>query len=261
MTRKALAEKKETLPAYLKGMDGVEDAGLENADKDSYAIPFLKILQSSSPQVKKTDGRYIQGAEEGTLLNTVTQEVIDPKKEQLYLIPVYYRRAFMEWTVNAGGSGDYVQEHSPTTPLQNNTERDDKNRDILPNGNQLADSRYHYVLLIRADGSYEPAVIAMQSTQIKKSKRLISDIDMKRKSKGVPMPALMYHVGVEGESKEENSWWGWLLKFGHLVPEQPLFDAAMAFQGQIRAGEVKEATDTLNEGTSNAVDDDENLPY
>ncbi|MGH2567286.1 MAG: hypothetical protein ACRDGA_03030, partial [Bacteroidota bacterium] len=50
------------------------DTGFENVRTDDIAIPFLRILQSLSPQVKKGADR-IEGAEEGDILNTVTKAV------------------------------------------------------------------------------------------------------------------------------------------------------------------------------------------
>jgi len=180
------------------------------------------------------------------LINTVSQEVFNTEKSGYMIVPVYYRRAFMEWKTREEGGG-YVAEHDPVAgaKLLEDTERDDKNRDILPNGNQLSDTRYHYVLLVSEDGSFEPAIITMERTQLKKSKRLNSDIDLKRNKFSVPMCALMYAVGVEGESKDDNSWWGWDLKYSGLVQQQELFDAAVDFQEKIRAGEIREATESL----------------
>jgi hypothetical protein len=251
---KAVAKTKDAgLPAFLKGNQYADfvDEGLEQADADSFAVPFLRILQSNSPQVKKTDGRYVEGASEGMLINTVTQEIFDPTAVELKIVPVYYRRAFMEW--KADERGGYVAEHSVPDGLEllKECERDDKNRDILPNGNQLSDTRYHYVIIVRPDGTYEPAIITMERTQTKKSKRLNSDIDIKKKSKGVPyMQAFLYNIGVEGESKGENSWWGWDLSFSGLVEDQDLFDTAVDFHNRIRAGEIKEATDSLSDPVS-----------
>jgi len=259
---KAVAKVKDAgLPAFLKDAkyQGFEDAGLEQADADSFAIPFLRILQSNSPQVKRTDGKYIEGAREGMLINTVTQELFDTENSDTFLVPVYYRRAFMEW--KADERGGYVAEHpvSEGAAMMRETTRDDKNRDILPNGNQLSDTRYHYVIVVRGDGSFEPAIITMERTQTKKSKRLNSDIDLKKKAKGIPyQQAFMYKVGVQAETKDENSWWGWNINYSGLVEDQELFDAAVDFHDKIRAGEVKEATDSLDSGTISAEDD---LPY
>ena len=52
-----------------------EGTGLESVGTEDYALPFLRIIQSGSPQLKKSDpNKYIDGAEEGMLFNTLTNE-------------------------------------------------------------------------------------------------------------------------------------------------------------------------------------------
>jgi len=41
------------------------NAGLNNLGMDDLAIPFLRILSDTSPQIKKRDPLYIEGAESG----------------------------------------------------------------------------------------------------------------------------------------------------------------------------------------------------
>ena len=55
-------------------------AGLEGADKDSYAIPFLLALQPLSPQVVD---KTVAGAEAGMLMNSVSLEL----RKEAFFIP------------------------------------------------------------------------------------------------------------------------------------------------------------------------------
>ena len=50
--------------------------GLENVTNDDITIPRLAIIQSGSPQRKKKDEKYIEGADEGMIFNTVTNTLI-----------------------------------------------------------------------------------------------------------------------------------------------------------------------------------------
>lgn len=240
----------QTLPAALADHDleSMAGQGLEQAGANSFAIPFLRILQSNSPQVKRTEGAYIEGAVEGMMLNTVTNGVIDPAKVPLDIVPVFYRQAYVEWKLTEDGGG-FVAEHPPTTPLAGQTKRDDKNRDILPNGHQLVDTRYHYVLAIRKDsGESFPALITMASTQIKHSKRWMSVIagNKQPRKSGVgfynpPSFSYTYALGVQVESNEKNSWWGWKIGEPQLISSATLFMEAKDFYTKLQRGEVKEA--------------------
>ena len=67
--------------------------GLQNVSNDDITIPRLAIIQSGSPQRKKKDEKYIEGAEEGMIFNTVTNEVY----EKIEVIPCGYRKTYVEW--------------------------------------------------------------------------------------------------------------------------------------------------------------------
>lgn len=219
-------------------------SGFENADANAYAIPFLQILQSMSPQCKKSEGAYIKGAEEGMLFNTVTQEVVDTEKNDFRVVPCYYRRAFVEWAPREAGGG-YRGEHAPTDPIVSTTTRGEKG-DILPNGNYLVDTRYHYVLIVKPDGSWSPAVISFTSTQVKKSRQWMSRMDgiKFRNASGQmytpPMYSHSFQVLTQPEKNDKGSWYGWKIGDAARIEDTALFQAAKELKRAIAAGEVKE---------------------
>ena len=45
------------------------DKGSQNMTQDDLALPFLKVLGQLSPEVNKRDGKYVEGAEPGMILN------------------------------------------------------------------------------------------------------------------------------------------------------------------------------------------------
>ena len=256
---KAPAKKGDTALALPEDLVVPEGAGMEEADRDSFAIPFLAILQKMSPQADADHEAYIDGAKPGMFLDTVANEPLDPEKEKLTIIPVFYRRAFVEWIPRDGNSGGgYVGEHTVAEAGELKWERDDLNRDILEhNGNQIVDTRSHYVIVIREDGLLQPMVIAMSSTQVKKSKRLMSDMDLLIRSKGLKASfQLKYAINTVSESNEHGTWRGWEITRDGLVDEQDHLDAAIGFYQAIKAGEVKEATDSLDPAGASEGDTD-----
>jgi hypothetical protein len=91
------AASKELAAMYADvGIEERAGEATENMGQDDYAMPFLALLQSGSPQVKKTDARYIEDAEEGFFFNTVEKTVYDPT-DGLTFVPCAYRRSFVEW--------------------------------------------------------------------------------------------------------------------------------------------------------------------
>ena len=75
-----------TLPAAMaQAFANDAGRGMEEADKDSYAIPFLAILQGLSPQIES-----VEGARPGMICNTITNELF----KECLVIPCYYQRRF-----------------------------------------------------------------------------------------------------------------------------------------------------------------------
>ncbi|MCK5018922.1 MAG: hypothetical protein KAS32_17805 [Candidatus Peribacteraceae bacterium] len=99
-----LAKTSETAltPKYDYGAFG--DSGYEGTSRDDFSIPYLSVLQQLSPQLKKKDAAYIENAEEGMLLNTVTQEVYDGAEGVLFQ-PCATEHAFVEWIPRKAGGG------------------------------------------------------------------------------------------------------------------------------------------------------------
>jgi hypothetical protein len=251
--------------AALYSNTGIEDRigeGQEGASAGDYAMPFLALLQSGSPQVKRTDPRYMPEAREGMLMNTVDHELFDTENGGITVVPCAYRRAFVEWRTRESGGG-YVKEHDPSKVVQDNdrnfhidgvgtTFRDDKNRDILrENGNEIKDTRYWYVLVIRDDGTAEPAVIGMTRTQVKPSQTWFNTAakniwpDGVKRAGAPPLYVWTYRIGVKPQQKDDHSFWNFTVQRGLGVTDPAVLNAAMQLHDSVKAGSVREATDTL----------------
>lgn len=259
-----------------EGFSDYAGVGFEGTGRDDMAIPFLSILQGLSPEVKRSDGAYIEGAQEGMILNTVTKEVVDTRGTKLTVVPCAYHRAFVEWRVRERGGG-FIAEHDINTPLQNSTTRDERGRDILPNGNQLNDTRTFYVLLLdEENGSASPAVLTMTSTQIRKAKQWLMQQNLLKLNAGgrsytPPMFASKWKIDTVPESNEKGSWFGW--KFTHdgylSGPDDPVFVLARDFHKSVQKGDTKvdlaksevAAGGKINPETGEPVLPDDDIPF
>lgn len=233
----------------------LDDAGggFEEADSSAYAIPFLQVLQSGSPQCKKSDGAYIKGAEEGKFYNTVTQDVSDGE-EGIIVIPCHYTQRFVEWQPRESGGG-FVREWLPGEAPS--TTKDDKGRDALPNGNVLVDTRNHYVQILSPDGTLTPAIIAFTSTQVKKSKQWMSKmqgIKVKGPAGFVPAPMFSrsYKLTTVPESNDKGSWFGFKIESNGIVEDAAVYAECRAFREAVRTGAAKAQQPQNSEGVSDA---------
>ncbi len=216
------------------------NAGFEEANSSAYAIPFLRVLQSTSPQCKKSDGAYIKGAEEGMFYNTVTQEVLSGE-DGVIVIPCHFTQRFIEWKTREDGGG-FVGEHLPSDPVVEQTKKDEKGRDILPNGNTLVDTRNHYVLIVGADGTLSPALLALSSTASKTSRQWMSKMQgiKIKNAEGVfvtaPMSSRKYKLTTVPKSNEHGSWFVPNAELVGIVESTGEYQAAADFREAVRSG-------------------------
>ena len=87
MATTQVQEKKENLPVnFMSELSEFAGEGMDSIGADDMQIPFLRIIQTTSPQLNKQESVYIKGASGGDLFNTVTGEVWD-REEGVYVIP------------------------------------------------------------------------------------------------------------------------------------------------------------------------------
>ena len=71
----------------------VSGQGTENLDSGS-AMPFIRILQDLSPQLKKQKDEYVEGAEAGDLFFAKTKSTV---QQPARIIPTYTASVYTEW--------------------------------------------------------------------------------------------------------------------------------------------------------------------
>lgn len=211
--------------------------GTEEADKDSFAIPFLAVLQGLSPQLES-----VEGARPGMIINTITNELF----KECQVIPCYYQRRFLRWASRENGGG-LKGEYSPAeveTGKIDGVERDSLGRYTIE-GDELKDTRSHFVLFQNASGVWSPALLSLTSTQIKKSKRWMSriqGIELQLQDGSTLNPPSFSHVYKLSTIKEENnkgSWYGVNIELLGQVTDPALYQKARAFHDSVSKGEVE----------------------
>lgn len=213
--------------------------GMEGTDKASFAIPFLTVLQGLSPQIETVDG-----AKPGLFINTITNELF----KEAIVVPCAYQRRFLRWAPREQGGG-YKGEYNPVDVELGTIAGISQNEKGQPtiDGDQLKDTRNHFVLVQSESGSWQPAIMSLSSTQIKKSKRwmsLIQGIEM-RTPQGKPFnPPSFSHVYRLTSKKEENqqgSWWGVEIELSGPVQDAEVYAKAKAFHHSVATGDIEVA--------------------
>jgi hypothetical protein len=222
----------------LQGVDFAADAGMgmEGVDKDSFAIPFLAVLQGLSPQMER-----VEGARPGLIINTITDELF----KEVLVIPCAYQRRYLRWKPRSEGGG-YKGDYNPIDVDSGKVPGATKGQDgrITMEGDELKDTRNHFVLALSSTGVWQPALLSLSSTQLKKSKRWMSRIqgvELRTPEGRAYVPPSFSHIYRLKPIKEENSkgsWWGVDVELVEQVKDAELYQKARAFNKQVAAGDV-----------------------
>ena len=212
--------------------------GAQNISQEDLALPFLKILGQLSPEVNKRDGKYVEGAEPGKIINTVTNELFD----SINVIPCHYKRQYIEWQDRGTSTGAPVAIHEAGSDIINQTKRDASYKDRLPNGNYLDNTANHFVLVLGKSPS--TALISMKSTQLKISRKwnsMMMGIKMQGKNGLFTPPTYshIYNLKTVQMSNDKGTWFGWdVSKVGPVASKED-YEMAKGFATSVGKGEVQ----------------------
>tara|TARA_Y100001951_G_scaffold20913_1_gene15920 strand:- start:645 stop:1391 length:747 start_codon:yes stop_codon:yes gene_type:complete len=233
MANGKIAKRQEHLPVKI---DFAADAnfGLEKMTAQDLAIPFLSLVQKTSPQ----NILDLEGCKPGMIFNTVTNKLY----KELTVLPCGYKRAFVEWVPREKGGG-YVSEHLPNSEITRKP-RNKRGEIVLENGNILVETAYQFVINVNGK-SADQGVISMSSTQLKKSRRwnsMMIGLKVPHPNGTMVTPASFSHkykLKTMAEKNDQGTWHGWDIEVLEPVKETNLYQMAKVFAGAIKSGDVK----------------------
>jgi len=215
-------------------------AGLSNLGTEDMALPFLKILSRQDPVLDELDN-----AKAGDFLNTVTNQVYKGK-EGVDVIPCSYQRVFIQWMPRGQGTGAPVAIFSPTDDNLPPTERhknDTKDYVVDGGGSYLEQTCQWYIKVVEKDGTVSNALLALKSTQLKKSRKWMSMI-MSRQMTGKngsftpPMYSHIYTLKTLPEQNSLGDWHGVEMSLKKQVDDVHQYKSAKTFAESVEKGDV-----------------------
>jgi hypothetical protein len=219
-------------------MEADAQQGAQNISQEDLALPFLKILGQLSPEVNKRDGKYVEGAEPGKIINTVTNALYD----EINVIPCHYKRQYIEWADRGTSTGAPVAIHEADSDIVSQTTRGKDYKDRLPNGNYLDNTANHFVLVV--GDNPETALISMKSTQLKVSRKwnsMMMGIKMQGKNGLFTPPTYshIYKLKTVQMSNDKGTWFGWDVEKVGPVTDKNIYDMGKSFAESVGKGEVE----------------------
>ena len=256
MNKETSIAKRENAGALSTNVfEGDADKGAQNITQEDLALPFLKVLGQLSPEVNKKHGKYVEGVEPGMILNTVTNESYDDNKG-IEVLPVYYKRQYVEWQDRGESKGAPVAIHSAASDVLSKTTRDKSYKDRLPNGNYLENTANHYVILLGKTPT--TALISMKATQLKVSRKwnsMMMGIKLQGKNGLFTPPTYshIYKLKTVQMSNDKGTWFGWDVSKIGPISDKSVYDIAKSFASRIGKGEIQakpEAAEASRQGIS-----------
>lgn len=248
MAENALAKKNENALVLSTSFEDDASAGFDGMSQDDFALPFLRLLTNTSPEVGD-----VEGALPGMIYNSVTGELFDGKKG-ITVVPCAYVRQYIEWQPRGTGSGAPVHIYPATSDILSRTNRDQgDNKDYLDNGNYIENTANHYVMVMSDDAPF-PALIVMKSTQLKKSRKwnsMMHSVKLRGKN-GLftpPMYSQIYRLTTVAESNDKGKWFGWEIERIGSVESGDVYQMCKAFALSVGAGDVKVKHEDASEGS------------
>ena len=212
--------------------EGDAHAGFENVKTSSLALPILKLLQNGSGEAQKRNQNYVEGAEPGMLLNTVTKKLYNGA-EGIEVIPCHYKLEYQEWADFGTGSGRPENIYDANSDILSKTTQGSDRKDRLENGNYILTVGQHFVLIVE-DGSTENALISMSATQGKISKKWNSmmmsiTLDGEKGPYTPPSFSHKYRLTSVLNSGNGNQWYGYNVVRVGPVEDSTLYERAKKF--------------------------------
>jgi len=261
MAGKAVAEKAKAGLPSADVMDLMIETQGEGIDFDTseLQIPFIRIIQAMSPQIKKSDPSFIAGAGQGDIFNTVTGQYWSGE-DGITVVPCYQETKYLKFKPREQGGG-FMGELKKDDPDISRTQRTGS-KEILPDGNELVKSDQFYVIVVGDDGIPAFGIIDMKSSSLKVSKRWKTQMTVFREKHPQTgelvqpaMFAVQWRLSVVEESNDQGSWFNWTVANEGLIQDTDLFLAAKSFRESIMKGEAKAVAEDVVEGHEPATEE------
>jgi len=213
-TELALAITDDKLPAHVAKGTG---RGNEDVTADQLTIPRLKLLQKMNDEVDKHHGNYVEGAEVGDFMNSLTKELFGT---EVYVISIKFKDEYVIWRKREAGGG-YLGSFSSMADAQERIAQEEKPDDYDIN------QTHSHIMLIKNPKTGElstPIIMDFASSKLRVSRNWNTQINMKG---GDRFAGLWKLSSVQTENKAgatfmnlDASFVGWAQEADYKVAEE-----------------------------------------
>lgn len=219
-------QKQQSIAAYAGDVEYSQEIAA-----DDKLIPFLRLIQSNSPQVNPSEAKYIEDAKPGMILNTATNELYT----MVAMVLCWRDHNYVEYVPRDSGGGFvsiWPVDDDRIPALRAAQGQFGKLK--LESGNELSETYYDMGIVIgkKLDGTAtEPfeCVVGYASTQIKKHKQRNSRLEsLVGKPRKFPDFAFRWMLASMPESNKKGKFFGWRIALDGESAQDAFMPARLA---------------------------------
>jgi len=203
--------------------------GSEGVSTDDLSLPRLSIIQDLSPQRKKSEDAYIEGAEEGMIFNTSSNVLYSGG--QVTVIPCFFRSEYVAWKERNQGGGFGIAADTEEAAEEWIAAQED------PAAWDISYTHQHFCIMVHPDHTeakphLEDVVLSMSRSQLKPSRKWNTMVQQA----GGDRFARAYRLSVVGDESPKGKFFNWSVKQLGYIPKS-LFDRAESVYEAVKAGQ------------------------
>jgi len=190
------------------------DTGFEGTSSDTFKTPFMKILQSLSPELKKSNPDYNELASAGLFCNTATKEL----HETIDVVLLKVEHSIIAWRPDRGGfAGRYNKsEEGRIVAKQEGMEKWDSE------GNELIDAIEFFCM--NANDYSDVFILSLSKASLKHAKSFATRVrSLKANGKPVGVSwAGVWNISLVEEKNDKGDWFtiGGTPKFERFITRE-----------------------------------------
>ena len=240
-TKKELVKKEENTALFLEDRPdhvGQTRRGSEGVSSDDMSLPRLEIIQDLSPQRKKSDPAYIDGAEEGMAFNSASNILYSAS---VTVISCYFRKEYLLWKDRkaGGGFGGSYNTESEAEDALSRLEDSEKWT--------INDTQQHFCLLVHPDHTeanphVEEVVLSLARTKMKMGRKLNTLVQ----TSGGDRFSRAYQLTVVQDQNDKGTFYSWNVKQLGFTPKHLFALAETVYEA------VKQGTKNVSHDYGNA---------
>lgn len=231
-TKKDVAVQEENMLAMFGGErpEYVTDTGRgsEGISTDDLSLPRLSIIQDLSPQRKKGKDEYIEGAEEGMVFNTASNQLFT---RPIIVVPCYFRAEYVAWKDRDAGGG-----FGAAFDTEEEAERWISEQD-QPDMWDVSYTHQHFCIMVHPHHTpekpaLEDVVISMSRSQLKPSRKWNTNIQQS----GGDRFSRAYRLSVVSDRSEKGEFYNWKTEQIGFCPKD-IFERAEQVYEAVKSGQ------------------------